>query len=141
MVITALSRGSWPAFEDRLLSGCSTAFERRRKAIRYGAKSFAVERVVEDGDERLDIDVSTMVDRPADVRLCSWPSGALWFQAAQRGVRKLGGWDFLFSFEGTLGDLAPDELVSTFEASVVVLHGYVHESSAARLLTLWSRVQ
>jgi hypothetical protein len=75
------------------------------------------------------------------VRLSLWPGGALWFQAAQPGTRAHGGWAFLFSFNGTLGDLRPDELVSTFESSLDELYGYVHASAAGRLLALWSRVQ
>jgi hypothetical protein len=130
------------SFENPLLSECAKAFERRSKAIRYQTKAFAIERSVgADGGERLNVDVSTLVDRPTRVRLSLWPEGALWFQAAQPGTSARGGWDFLFSFEGTLGDLHPDELVSTFESSLHELHGYVHASAAERLLALWSRVQ
>jgi hypothetical protein len=89
----------------------------------------------------LNVDVSSIADRPTQVRLSLWPDGALWFRAAQPGTRAHGGWDFLLSFDGTLGDLPPDELVSIFESSLHELGGHVHASAAPRLLALWSRVQ
>ena len=138
-----LPRGIVAIFEDPLLNECATAFERRGKAIRYQTKALAIERAVEaDGAERLNVDASTVEARPTQVRLVLWAEGGLWFQAARPGPSARGGWDFLFSFNGTLGDVDPDELVATFESSL----GEVHASSgvsdaAARLLALWSRVQ
>jgi hypothetical protein len=131
------------SFQNQLLSACATAFERRSKALRYHTKRFALERAVgADGDERLNVDVSTLEARPTQVRLSLWPDGAIWFQAAQPGVRAQGGWDFLFSFDGTLGDLPPDELVSMFESSLHETYGQTRAGDAAtRLLALWSRVQ
>jgi hypothetical protein len=138
------SRGTLATFEDPLLSECATAFERRGKAIRYHTKSLAIERAVEaDGRERLTVEIRPSGGgRPASVHLSLWPDGSLWFQAARPGVRARGGWDFLFSFTGTLGDLHPDELVSTFESSLPEVSGLRPATDAeARVLSLWSRVQ
>ena len=130
-------------FENSLLSECATAFGRRGKAIRYHTEGFAIERVIEaDGQERLNIDVSTLETRPTRVHLRLWPEGNIWFQAARSGPSARGGWEFLFSFDGTLGDLPPGELVSTFESSlgeVLASRGVIDATD--RLLALWSRVQ
>jgi len=129
-------------FSSKVLSDCSVAFGRRRKAIRHRAKSLTIKRVVEvDGQERLNIDVATLVDRPTQVRLSLWADGTIWFRAAQPGPRSRGGWDFLLTFDGTLGDVRPEELISTLEASLIQLHGHVRDGAAERVLALWSRIQ
>ena len=130
------------SFENPLLRECAAAFERRGKAIRYNTKGFAIERAVEaDGRERLNVGVSARGGRPASTRFCLWSDGALWFQAAKPGVSARGGWDFQFSFSGTLGDLPPDELVSTFESGLVAVNHRGGSDVEARVLLLWSRVQ
>lgn len=102
--------------------------------MHYRDRRFAVARAIEgDSVERLNVDVTF-------TRLSLWPDGGLWFQVAEPGPSRVGGWVFLFSFHGTAANIPPVELVRTFEESFPLRHTPIIERRRF-LLDLWQHAE
>lgn len=99
------------------------AFLRRRKAIKYRLKSFEPRLEVEAGDDGeelqlLHVEARTGGGPESQISLKVWEDGELWFQACRPGPRRQGGWAFLESFHGSVGELRGPGVVKLFEESL-----------------------
>jgi len=108
----------WPTFAVPRLQSLAQAFLRRRRAMKYMSTALVVSSE-KDGDVpdevcHLCVDIASHQDRPAHARLFVWPNGDIWFQAYQPRQK---GWNFHFSFTGTLGGAACRDIVGWFEES------------------------
>jgi hypothetical protein len=128
----------WPEFAAPVLREVAAAFLRRRKAIRYHGRLTCGQDVSETATgsyERLNLDFDGLLG--LQLRLCLWEDGVLWVRACVRRPGTNRGWAFLDHFYGDWRDLAPAELVTKFEATILLCSGAVTVEGNDRLRALW----
>jgi hypothetical protein len=128
-----------PEFDRPLLDRIGRAVGRRAKSILYQAGRFACTRTQEsDAEERLDLEVDSLEDRPTRTFLSVWPHGAATLSVHQRNTYREGGWAFSYLGFGNVMDLEPVDVVRTFEETLLLVYGSVRSPDAAdRIEHVW----
>lgn len=127
------------SFDEVLLDRIAVALGCRAKAIKYHTNRFACAREHEaDGEERLNMDVETLEDRPTGVDLSVWPDGAIRLGVHQPSTHSKGGWAFAYKGRGNVLDLEAADVIGMFEETLSQMYGSTRPSDAPdRIEQIW----
>ena len=125
---------------NEFLTDVLFSLAKRRRAIRYHVRDFAVEKVLErtDGEEveKLEVDCTLLTPCSTTARLFVWEDRWVWVDARSVNEGKRG-WAWQFTTQGrATGGLDGRKLVEVFEASIAAA-SRVHDDNAQILRDMW----